>query len=399
MAADARGDRFGDDVDRLDLLGDRRRRLDRLRLRSTPARRARRSARRSSWPPTASRTTTTRSLEGQRLERVQLIRRAAARRHRHRPAAVLGARADPPGRRHGGHRRSGSPAGARALFAPTGRRRLQLRRLPRRHERHRRRRRRTRSPTRSPARCAPSTGYAPALNTVLYRFDEAEVRYILTYGRPGSPMSAWGLAGGGPMNAQQIADAHRLHQVDPDPPRGLLAGGGGRPALPESATCRPTIQADIETARPPVRRGRHVRDATARRCSTSTCRSGAYSCARCHTKGWSYGDPGVPGQGAFGWNLTGGNTDRQVPERGGHDRVRRRPARSTAPATPRSRRAAAGCPASARCSPTSSCTPSSSTCGACDDWPRPCSPSLGARAPRHPHRHHRRRWCCAAAST
>ena len=34
--------------------------------------------------------------------------------------------------------------------------------------------------------------------------------------------------------------------------------------------------------------------------------SGAYSCARCHTAGWSWGDPGVAGQGAFGWNLTGG---------------------------------------------------------------------------------------------
>ena len=37
--------------------------------------------------------------------------------------------------------------------------------------------------------------------------------------------------------------------------------------------------------------------------------SGAYSCARCHTPGWSYGDPGVTGQGAFGWNLTGGATN------------------------------------------------------------------------------------------
>ncbi len=34
--------------------------------------------------------------------------------------------------------------------------------------------------------------------------------------------------------------------------------------------------------------------------------SGAYSCARCHTIGWSYGDPGVSGIGAYGWNLTGG---------------------------------------------------------------------------------------------
>ena len=33
--------------------------------------------------------------------------------------------------------------------------------------------------------------------------------------------------------------------------------------------------------------------------------SGAYSCARCHTQGWSYGSPAVTGQGAFGWNLTG----------------------------------------------------------------------------------------------
>src|SRR5262249_3413374 len=47
---------------------------------------------------------------------------------------------------------------------------------------------------------------APALNTVLYRFSVPEVTYILTYGRPFSPMSPWGVAGGGPMNDQQISD-------------------------------------------------------------------------------------------------------------------------------------------------------------------------------------------------
>jgi len=41
--------------------------------------------------------------------------------------------------------------------------------------------------------------------------------------------------------------------------------------------------------------------------------SGAYSCARCHTPGWSWGDPGEPGQGAFGWNLTGGSTNEHFP--------------------------------------------------------------------------------------
>ena len=41
--------------------------------------------------------------------------------------------------------------------------------------------------------------------------------------------------------------------------------------------------------------------------------SGAYSCARCHTPGWSYGQPGVSAQGAFGWNLTGGSTNAHFP--------------------------------------------------------------------------------------
>ena len=45
---------------------------------------------------------------------------------------------------------------------------------------------------------------APALNTIFYRFSEEEVRFILVYGRPFSPMSPWGVAGGGPMNDQQI---------------------------------------------------------------------------------------------------------------------------------------------------------------------------------------------------
>ncbi|MFM8775839.1 MAG: c-type cytochrome, partial [Actinomycetota bacterium] len=44
---------------------------------------------------------------------------------------------------------------------------------------------------------------APAINTVFYRYSEEEVRFILDYGRPLSPMSAWGLVGGGPMNEQQ----------------------------------------------------------------------------------------------------------------------------------------------------------------------------------------------------
>jgi hypothetical protein len=43
--------------------------------------------------------------------------------------------------------------------------------------------------------------------------------------------------------------------------------------------------------------------------------SGNYSCARCHTKGYSYGDPQITGRGAFGPNLTGGSAVRQFPQK------------------------------------------------------------------------------------
>jgi mono/diheme cytochrome c family protein len=51
-----------------------------------------------------------------------------------------------------------------------------------------------------------------------------------------------------------------------------------------------------------------VQEALGEALFSSSYASGAYSCARCHTSGWSYGEPGVTGQGAFGWNLTGGST-------------------------------------------------------------------------------------------
>jgi len=39
------------------------------------------------------------------------------------------------------------------------------------------------------------------------------------------------------------------------------------------------------------------------------------NCARCHTKGWSYGEPQATGAGAYGPNLTNGTSDRQFPDR------------------------------------------------------------------------------------
>ena len=50
------------------------------------------------------------------------------------------------------------------------------------------------------------TWTAPAINNVFYRYDDEEVRYWLIYGRANSPMPAWGLEGGGPMNDGQLED-------------------------------------------------------------------------------------------------------------------------------------------------------------------------------------------------
>lgn len=47
---------------------------------------------------------------------------------------------------------------------------------------------------------------APPLNDVLYRYDEAELNYWITYGRGNTPMPPWGLAGGGPLNEKQVVD-------------------------------------------------------------------------------------------------------------------------------------------------------------------------------------------------
>jgi mono/diheme cytochrome c family protein len=45
---------------------------------------------------------------------------------------------------------------------------------------------------------------APALNTVTLRYEREEIEYILNYGRPGTPMQAFGTPGGGPLTTQQV---------------------------------------------------------------------------------------------------------------------------------------------------------------------------------------------------
>lgn len=153
--------------------------------------------------------------------------------------------------------------------------------------------------------------YAPALNTAAYRFSDDEIRYILVYGRPGTPMSPWGLDGGGPMNNQQITTLIsyiRSIQI----PREDCAAEEAEDPLCESGHLPADVQADIQTrAEQLVDDGTYATVGEA--LFNSDLASGAYSCARCHTQGWSYGEPGVTGQGSFGWNLTGGAVNAHFP--------------------------------------------------------------------------------------
>ncbi|MEL6891843.1 MAG: c-type cytochrome [Actinomycetota bacterium] len=159
---------------------------------------------------------------------------------------------------------------------------------------------------------------APAVNTVFYKFDESEVEFILNYGRPFSPMSPWGTVGGGPMTSQQIETLIEYLKSIQIPREGCLPDelGGDEffdvqlcesGTLPQSdkddiQTAIEIAMADAEEAGAPITEGEAI--------FNLELGSGAYSCARCHTLGWSWGDPGQTGQGAYGWNLTGGSTNR-----------------------------------------------------------------------------------------
>jgi mono/diheme cytochrome c family protein len=154
--------------------------------------------------------------------------------------------------------------------------------------------------------------FAPALNTALYRFSEDEVTFIIVYGRPFSPMSPWGLAGGGPMNDQQIETLVAYIKSIQIPRVGCDPGQELDPLLCPSGTL-PTEDQEAITAAAQLSVDNGTYKTLGEALFNLDLSSGAYSCARCHTRGWSYGDPGVSGGGAMGPNLTGGSENSQFP--------------------------------------------------------------------------------------
>jgi mono/diheme cytochrome c family protein len=161
---------------------------------------------------------------------------------------------------------------------------------------------------------------APALNTVLLRFDRDEVTSIIDHGRPGTPMPAWGAGGGGPLSVQQIdnlVDYLASIQLDSDEAQheaeiglaielGLLSD---EDKSDDAAVDRAIAQIDyddVATGAAAFNLGQ-----------TSGTGTGAYACARCHTRGWSIIQEGedpiqpvgadvsdvvdyLPGSGAYG---------------------------------------------------------------------------------------------------
>ena len=147
----------------------------------------------------------------------------------------------------------------------------------------------------TPSYCLPVqvTWQAPPLNVELLRYSTDQVHDIITYGRPGTPMPPWGVASGtGVLNEQGIQDLVNYIQ---------------------------TIQ--LSPAKAKAEFTKQLQDAKAKNPGAS---DGELlfqlQCARCHTKNWSFFNPDNPGAGplpgpmgggAFGPNLTDGETVRQ----------------------------------------------------------------------------------------
>lgn len=156
---------------------------------------------------------------------------------------------------------------------------------------------------------------APALNTVLLRFSEDEVRNILVYGRPGTPMPAWGAEGGGALTTQQIDELIAyLGSIQ-------LTSDEAKAAAEEALRDELGLAegAFIDYTDPAV--GQAIFNLGL----DTGAAGGAFSCARCHTKGASIVKgsqkpanadlseyAGFPdGSGAFGFSLRGGIVPRQ----------------------------------------------------------------------------------------
>jgi mono/diheme cytochrome c family protein len=172
------------------------------------------------------------------------------------------------------------------------------------------------------------TWKAPALNTVLWRFSQDEVTHIINYGRPGTPMPAWGSLGGGPLSDQQISNViDYLWSVQ------LTNAQMQTQVMTTIAQRNAGLAARLDAVQKANAKALE-KDPTAYECTDGKFQcldqadqlllgeiifnmgdvaSGGYDCARCHVAGASYDAPYAPveelGRGRYGPNLAGVEND------------------------------------------------------------------------------------------
>lgn len=170
---------------------------------------------------------------------------------------------------------------------------------------------------------------APALNNVMLRYSFEEVEYILNYGRPGSPMAAWGTPGGGPLTEQQVSsvikyiETLQVQTLDPieiaqsDNPEAAAAAADELAAGIYEEVDRSLAVGEFDS----------VGEAVFNLGLFSGEQAGALSCGRCHTSGWSLGtsvfpnllEEGVAGCGGgspsgIGFSLCGDGLEDRFPD-------------------------------------------------------------------------------------
>lgn len=118
---------------------------------------------------------------------------------------------------------------------------------------------------------------APALDNVLLRYDRDEVYYILEYGRPYSPMPAWGAGGGGPLTEQQLENIiDYLASIQ-------ISSGESKQAVEQELRASLGLGEDEEIDYTDLATG----EALFNLGRDTGFSGGAYACGRCHTRGWS----------------------------------------------------------------------------------------------------------------
>ena len=189
---------------------------------------------------------------------------------------------------------------------------------------------------------------APNLQLAGLRYTRAQLYQIITYGRPGTPMPAWGVKSGkGAKDEQSIQDLINYVESIVTTPAKAQADSSIETTRTKAATDVTAAQKALTDAKAALAKLAATATSTERTAAqalvtkdqTDLTDALAYqqkvndpnnegvvlfesNCARCHTRGWSYFDPLHPnlnplqypmGSGAYGPDLTEGRVNNQFP--------------------------------------------------------------------------------------